>query len=191
MENPFKLTLRTVVTFLDVQHFRYALIGGIANQVWGQARFTYDIDLKVLVPDFDYEKRRTTIMSAFPEPGRPDLPLNPLIVSVNVQGILVDFLLTTPGYEEQIIERALRYTVEDLSLWICTPEDLIIQKAIAGRPKDWQDIEGIVIEQYATLDQKYTEEWLQQFADILETPEVVTQYQHIWQHVTTSRQTED
>lgn len=42
MENPFKLTLRNVVTFLDAQHFRYALIGGIANQVWGQARFTYE-----------------------------------------------------------------------------------------------------------------------------------------------------
>ncbi len=191
MENPFKLALRHVVTFLDGQHFRYALIGGIANQVWGHARFTYDIDLKVLVPDFEYETLRTAIMRAFPEPGRPDLPLNPLIVSVNVHGILVDFLLTTPGYEEQIIERAIRYTVEDLSLWICTPEDLIIQKAIAGRPKDWQDIEGVVIEQYATLDQKYAEEWLQQFADILETPKVVTQYQEIWQHVTNSRKQED
>ena len=130
MENLFKLTLRHVVTFLDAQHIRYALIGGIANQVWGQARFTYDIDLKVLAPDCDYEKLRKTIMRAFPKPGRPDLPLNPLIVSVNVNSILVDFLLTIPGYEEQIIERAIRHTVEDLSLCICTPEDQKIGKIL-------------------------------------------------------------
>lgn len=190
MNNPFQHALRDVVAFLDTQQFRYALIGGIANQVWGQARFTYDIDIKILVPNLDYESLRTTLTTAFPELGRPDLPLNPLIVSVSINGIVVDFLLTTPGYEELLVQRAMRYTIEDLSLWICTAEDLIIQKAIAGRLKDWQDIEGIVIEQHATLDQEYLGEWLRQFADILEKPELLTQYQHIWQHVTISRATD-
>jgi hypothetical protein len=187
MDNPFKHALQEVVTFLDTQQLRYALIGGIANQAWGQARFTYDIDLKVLVPDLEYERMRRTLTAAFPEQGRPDLPMNPLIVSVNVNGVLVDFLLTTPGYEEQLVRHAIRYTIEDLSLWICTPEDLIIQKIIAGRPKDWQDIEGIIIEQYDDLNQEYLGDWLRQFAEILEKPELLTRYQQIWQHVTTSK----
>lgn len=46
MENPLKHALREAVMFLDMQGFRYALIGGVANQIWGQARFTYDIDIK-------------------------------------------------------------------------------------------------------------------------------------------------
>lgn len=186
MENPFKYALREVVTFLETHRFQYALIGGIANQVWGQARFTYDIDVKLLVPSFEYESLRTTLMTAFPEPGRPDLPMNPLIVSVNVNGILVDFLLTTPGYEEHLVQRAIRYTIEDLSLWLCTAEDLIIQKAIAGRPKDWQDIEGIVIEQHSQLDQEYLEDWVTQFAEVLDQPDLLTHYRQIWQTVTTS-----
>ena len=33
------------------------------------------------------------------------------------------------------------------SLKICTAEDLIIQKAFAGREKDWMDIKGIIIKQ--------------------------------------------
>lgn len=65
MANPFKSALQEVVTFLDTQQLRYALIGGIANQAWGQARFTYDIELKVLVPDLDYESMRTTLTTAF------------------------------------------------------------------------------------------------------------------------------
>jgi hypothetical protein len=58
---------------------------------------------------------------------------------------------------------------------------------ISGRAKDWQDIEGIVIEQYTNLDQEYLEDWLTQFAEILEKPELLTNYQQIWQRVTTSR----
>ena len=73
--------------------------------------------------------------------------MNPFIVSVKIEGIIIDFLMATPGYEEQLVERATRYEIDKLKLWVCTAEDLIIQKAIAGRAKDWQDIEGIIIEQ--------------------------------------------
>ena len=183
MENPFKQALCKVTTFLETQKIQYAVIGGIANQIWGQARFTYDIDIKALVPDSDYKRFRKTLTKAFPEPGRPDLPMNPLIVSVKVGEIIVDFLLSTPGYEEQLVKRAIRYKFEDLSLWICTAEDLIIQKAIAGRSKDWQDIEGIVIEQNTKLDQDYLEDWLKQFAEVLDNPDILKHYRNIQQRV--------
>ena len=183
MENPFKQTLRKVTTFLEAQQIQYAVIGGIANQIWGQARFTYDIDIKVLVPDSDYEGLRATLLKAFPESGRPNLPMNPLIVSVKAGEIIVDFLLSTPGYEESLVKRAVRHQYDNLSLWICTAEDLIIQKAIAGRSKDWQDIEGILIEQQTKLDQNYLEDWLGQFADALDHPDILDHYRAIWQSV--------
>lgn len=186
MKDPFEHALREVVTLLDSQGLRYALIGGVANQIWGQARFTYDIDVKVLVPETGYETVRTTLTTAFPEPGRPDLPRNPLIVSVKIGEIIVDLLLTTPGYEEQLVTRAVRHSVGDLPLSVCTAEDLIIQKAIAGRAKDWQDIEGVVIEQHADLDQEYVEDWLTQFAEVLEQPELLANYRQIWQRVASS-----
>lgn len=172
-----------MTTFLETQRIQYALIEGIANQIWGQARFTYDIDIKVLVPDSDYESLRLTLTKAFPEPGRPDLPMYPLIVSAKVGEIIFDFLLSTPGYEEQLVKRAIRHKFEDLSLWICTAEDLIIQKTIAGRSKDWQDIEGIVIEQNTKLDQNYLEDWLSQFAEVLDNPDILNHYRNIWQRV--------
>ena len=181
MENKLFETLKRVVALLEKQGFRYAIIGGIANQMWGQARFTYDIDIKLFVPDTDYAGIRETLTSAFPESGRPELPLNPLIVSVNIRNVIVDFLLATPGYEEQIITRAVRTTIADLPIWVCTAEDLIIQKALANRAKDWQDIEGIVNEQRKCLDNDYIEEWLTQFAEILDQPELLSRYQRIWQ----------
>lgn len=48
----------------------------------------------------------------------------------------VDFLLALPGYEEKIIERAVQQDLGGFSAWICSAEDLIIQKVVAGCGKD-------------------------------------------------------
>jgi len=175
--------LRQAVALLEAQGYRYAVIGGIANQRWGRARFTYNVAIKVLVPDTDYPAARAAIRSAFPQRARPQVPANPLIVDAKVAGVSVDFLLTVPGYEENIVTRAVRGDLDGLAVWICSPEDLVIQKAVAGRVQDWQDIEGILIEQQGRLDLAYVEDWLQQFAAALEQPEILRQYQSIQERI--------
>ena len=179
VERPLEPSLREAICFLEAHGYRYAVIGGIAVTTWGIIRATRDVDLKVLVPNLDYAAVRTAIRAAFPEPGRPRAPDNPLIVSVNIEGLIVNFLLALPGYEEQIITRAMRCDLGDLQAWVCTPEDLAIQKAVAGRAKDWQDIEGILIEQHGRLNLAYLEDWLSQFAELLEQPEILSQYRAI------------
>jgi hypothetical protein len=56
-------------------------------------------------------------------------------------------------------------------------EDLIIHKAIAAREKDWIDIEGILARQRGRLDQEHILNWLDQFAQALDRPDIVTRYQ--------------
>ena len=97
MDDPVKTAVRKAIAFLETAGYRYAVIGGIATQIWGEARFTYDVDLKVLVPDTEYAAARAAIRTAFPEPGRPHAPANPLIVAVDIEGIIVGFLLAVPG----------------------------------------------------------------------------------------------
>ena len=67
---------------------------------------------------------------------------------------------------------------------ICSAEDLIIQKAIAGRGKDWPDVEALLIEQRGKLDAAYIEDWLTEFADVLDNPEMLTQYRRLLEKVT-------
>jgi len=180
---PIKQALRKAVTFLESNGFRYAIIGGIANQWWGRPRFTYDVDIKVMVPNTEYSTMRKVIRATFPEPARLELPENPLIVNVYVGEIIVDFLLAIPGYDEHIVTRAVHCKLDDLKVWICTPEDLIIQKAISDRARDWQDIEGILIEQHGRIDLPYIESWLEQFAEVLEKPEILGNYRTIQEHI--------
>jgi hypothetical protein len=87
MANPIRESLRKAVSFLEKRGYRYALIGGIANQVWGQARFTYDIDIKMLVSDTTYDPVSEDIRKAFPEAARPDVS-NPFIVPVRIDEVI-------------------------------------------------------------------------------------------------------
>ncbi len=179
MEKPLEAPLRAAITFLEEHGYRYAVIGGVALPVWGIVRATRDIDIKVLVPETNYDTIRTALRAAFPQRARQHVPENPLIVAVDIDGVIVDFLLALPGYEELIVERAVRRDLGGWSAWICSAEDLIIQKAVAGRGKDWVDIEGILLAQHGTLDEAYIEDWLAQFAEALDKPEILAEYKRL------------
>jgi predicted nucleotidyltransferase len=135
MEVPLRAALQKAVSALEAHHYRYAIIGGIALAQWGVARYTHDVDLKVLVPDTDFDRVHAHLRAAFPVRARTHAPENPYIVAVDIEGVIVDFLLTAPGYEEQMIEHAVRRDLGGWSAWICSAEDLIIQKAYAGAAK--------------------------------------------------------
>lgn len=183
MENHLSESLQTVVAFLEKQGYRYAVIGGLALANWGVIRTTQDVDIKVLVPNMDYLAARTALKATFPEEGRPAIPANPLIVAVKIQGVIVDFLLALPGYEELIIERAVRREMGGWSVQICSIEDLIIQKVVAGRGKDWSDVESLLVEHWGNMDKAYIHDWLIQFAEALEKEEILREYDSLLEKV--------
>ena len=114
------------------------------------------------------------------------LPENPFIISVLIEDVVVDFLLTIPGYEELIIKRSIQIDIRGKQIRICSAEDLVIQKVIAGRVKDWDDVKALLIEQKNRLDENYVVDWLKQFADVLENPDIFTKYKEITESIRTS-----
>ncbi|MBT3390389.1 MAG: hypothetical protein HN413_08260, partial [Chloroflexi bacterium] len=84
----------------------------------------------------------------------------------------IDISLGVLPFEEEVIQRSISHTIDDtLTIRLPTPEDLIIMKAIAHRPKDLLDIQGI-IQSNPGLDQKRIQGWVNQFAQLLEMPEL-------------------
>ena len=68
--------------------------------------------------------------------------------------------------------RARFLTIGSLKIKVATPEDLVITKAIAHRPRDIADIESILnIE--PNLDFERIRFWVSQFAEALEMPELL------------------
>ena len=84
----------------------------------------------------------------------------------------IDISLGVLPFEQEMVARSQVYEVDNaLKIHLPTPEDLIIMKAIAHRPKDLLDIQGI-IRNHPGLDRGRIQDWVTQFADLLERPEL-------------------
>lgn len=162
----------------------YALIGGLAVQYWGEARFTKDIDLTVIVPIEEEEMFLRTLSERLPPRIEDALEFAQryrIFLAQTTDGFPVDVSLGLPGYEEEMATRAFDYmTKAGQTIRVCSPEDLIIHKAIAGRPQDLRDIEGVIIRRASSLDLEYIRNWLGIFAGWLETDDVIDRFEQAW-----------
>ena len=175
--------LRRVIDFLNVHHIPYMLIGGLAISILGETRATRDADFKINI-DMPLADFRKLVFKHFPErlTKVPKNMLSPHVIHFwALPNAAADILVSIFDYEKQAIERAIEMDIEGIPARICTPEDLIIHKAIAERNKDWDDIEGILIRQRGKLDIAYIRNWLTQFAEGLENPEILSRFNQLFE----------
>ena len=170
--------------FFTRERIQYAIIGGIAVQWWGEPRFTRDIDVTILV-DADKEKKvLQKILSHFSPRLTQALDFalkNRVCLVKNKQGVDIDISLGVPGYEDECMERVILVPIQKKSaVKICSAEDLIIHKALAGRPQDVADIESIILRQGKKLDVHLIRKWLKEFAFLLEKKEILEVFQIAW-----------
>ena len=87
-------------------------------------------------------------------------------------GLDVDIVLGAVPFEEQVVGERVQLTVGDLSIPISSPENLIIMKAVAHRPRDIGDIEGL-LDTRPEVDRQRVRYWVGEFAKALEAPEIL------------------
>jgi len=162
-----------VARFLEAQGVPYAVIGGLALQRWGEPRMTRDVDITVLVAPKRMEPFVDAVLSRF-SPRVPDareFALRHRVLLIQTQqGIPIDLSLGIPGYEEEALKRAVLIDFPEVGrLRLIGPEDLIIHKCVAGRPRDMEDVEGILIRQRLQLDLELVRNWLGEFRTVVDT----------------------
>ncbi|MBI3359670.1 MAG: nucleotidyltransferase [Chloroflexi bacterium] len=163
----------------------YALIGGLAVQVWGNARLTADADLSVASPLITGSAPLVRLITErFPSRSADPVGFagqTRMVLITASNGVEVDISLALPGYEDQLFARAVDYEIEPGKvIRLCSAEDLIIHKAVAGRPQDLSDIQGVVDRRGVKLNVAYIRQWLRDFADALANPEVVERFESAW-----------
>jgi hypothetical protein len=89
-----------------------------------------------------------------------------LPLSDGLASIRVDFIFSFTPYEAQAIERAISVRVLDIPVRFATAEDLIVHKLVAGRPRDLEDVRGILSHQ-KQLDEAYLKRWLPTFREVV------------------------
>ncbi len=170
--------------FLAARDIPYAILGGVAVQRWGEPRFTRDLDLTVLLPPGEEEPVLRQLLAQF-QPRIPDalsFALQSRVVLLTLPDLCdVDISLGLPGYEGEAIARAVDYDLgAGRRVKLCCAEDLVIHKAIAGRPQDIIDMEGVILRQGRRLDSTYIRRWLQEFSLLLETDEALQRFEILW-----------
>jgi predicted nucleotidyltransferase len=174
--------VREVSQFLTSSGLKHFVIGGIANAIWGRPRATQDADFKVLVGALSISEFVALVAEhfRFRIPDAVSFAQRTYVLPLfATNGTAVDISLGFLPYEEEAMDRGVPVVHDEVRFLVCTAEDLIIQKAVSERQKDWDDIEGVLIRQGQSLDQKYILKWLQQFAEILERPELVQRYRDL------------
>lgn len=183
MNSQFR-AIREVHEFFSKGKIPYVLIGGIALQFWGEPRFTRDVDVTILVSLGDEETTVRKILSFFQPRITDALQFaleNRICLVKNKEGYEIDISLGIPGYEEEVIKRSVNCEIEKgYPVRICSAEDLIIHKAVAGRPQDISDIEGIIIRQGNKLDIRYIRKWLKHFSDVLDMKGILARFERPW-----------
>lgn len=175
--------------FLTARGIPYVLIGGMAAQQWAEPRFTLDVDMSVAPPLNASEEFLHDLLAHFP-PRIDDalaFAMKSRVVLIKaLNGCPVDISLALPGYEDEVMRRAVDYEIEPGKVTrLCSAEDFIIYKVVAGRPRDLLDIEGAIARQRRSLDIAYIRRWLTEFAAILENPELLQRFEQPWRRIRT------
>ncbi|HET6341343.1 MAG TPA: nucleotidyl transferase AbiEii/AbiGii toxin family protein [Gemmatimonadota bacterium] len=170
-EPDFGRILGALTRALESRDLPFMVIGGQAVLVHGQPRLTLDIDITLGVePD-----RLETVLEICRELDLEPLPeeVEPFVKETFVLPALhretrirVDFVFSTTPYERQAIERAVSIEVGGARVPFATAEDLVLHKLFAGRPRDLEDVLGIVRRRGKALDWSYLERWASEFATV-------------------------
>lgn len=150
-------TLADAVRMLEARGIASALIGGLAVSLRGQPRMTVDVDL-VILADVEQALQLVRELGSTPfEPlfqGVEDVVSRSFILPLRHRstGIRVDLAIGMSGFEQQAVGRATSITIGEMRVPVVSVEDLLVMKALAGRPQDDQDIRGLVAAQREAID---------------------------------------
>jgi hypothetical protein len=171
--------LLALARWLESQRVPYAVIGGVAVTLQAAPRFTNDIDAVIWVDDnrwaglvasatpFGIGARRADVLE-FATRTR-------VLLLQHASGVPIDVSCGALPFEHALIERADATEVNGQSIWVARAEDLLVMKAVANRPRDHADIESILV-QHPDMDTTAARELIREFADVLESPEILADF---------------
>lgn len=145
----------------------HAFGGAIALGFAAVPRSTLDIDLEIFVPIEDADN----VLDAFWSLGLTYYPgqSRELIDTVGQvrlawDGTAVDLFFSVHEFYDTVAARVATVADEpQTAIPVITAEDIVIFKTLFNRPKDWIDIESVLLVQGRAFDISYVTTWLTVF----------------------------
>lgn len=171
--------IRELTKLFEEMRIVYAVMGGIAVRAYAFPRPTYDVDFTLAIseerlPEF-FDRCEALGFTVAPQYRTgwvdrvADMPLVKVRLYLQDKGIDVDMFLVESAYQHEVIARRRRSEADGQVIWLVSPEDLVLLKLIASRPRDLIDVSDIFFMQ-GQLDVSYMRKWAKELgvADKLE-----------------------
>lgn len=148
--NRFAAALRALRAALEPLGIPHAIIGGIALNANGVARFTEDVDATIPGAGLDLARllgalARRGIVGRRADVAEFARSSQVLLLTHEPSGIDVDLSLAWIPFELEAIERAVELSFGSARIRAARPHDLLIYKLIASRPQDVADAERLLL----------------------------------------------
>jgi hypothetical protein len=158
------IAIQRVADALDRAGIPYMLVGSFSSMYYSFPRSTTDVDfvLGAHAPDLAQlaallgDKFRLNPQLAFETVGGS---LKTELAVVGTAFTIELFRLTDTPFDQSRFSRRRRVTLSGRDIWIQSAEDVIVQKLLWDRPKDREDVMGVIAVNHLTLDRDYLETW--------------------------------
>lgn len=163
--------MAALVKFFNAAKIRYAILGGIAVLIYGEPRLTMDIDVNVSMG----KSNMNEFLKIGAKYGFYPIPRN-IRSFIKKTGVIpmrfhkgkisgrCDVIIAQNPIEFSALERAVTRKIGPVKIKVITPEDLIIHKITSSRPRDIEDLRGIISRQKGKLDIKYIKSWIKKIS---------------------------
>lgn len=173
---PLAGPLRDLTRWLNEREVPYVVIGGVAVGLLGKSRATGDVDAVILTDESRLDAFVDDAKSYGFVPRVPNAPEfareNRVLLLRHVgDDIGVDLSLGCLSFETEMIARAIRVRAMGLEIPIARPEELIVMKALAFRPRDVIDIETL-LDANEQVDLRRVRRSVHALSEALEDPEI-------------------
>ncbi len=176
---PFEQAVVSLADFLEGERLPYMVIGGVANLFWGVPRTTLDVDITVWadanqIPSL--VERLAFRFKLLPEDPAEFIQQTRVLPLQTEGHIRADLIFALLPYEEEAIRRARPMPFAGRQVRICSPEDLILHKLISDRPRDREDVRGVIARMRKSLDRVYLDPRVESLSHGLSRPDILAFY---------------
>jgi hypothetical protein len=172
----FPEAVRAVARALDETGRPWMFIGGVAVIALGVPRLTVDVDATITAEGVDPEELIARLSGHAIAPRIPDAAgfarhRNVVLLRHGSSQVDVDVSLAFLPFELDALRSSLAVDWVGLRIPVARPQDLVVYKLVAARPRDLDDVEKLLLLHREQIDVARVRRIMAEFAQALEDEE--------------------